>query len=130
MTLRKYVEIWMQKTVKRKKSLQIKGIEKLVDELPTKQQTLHELREQAVIIKEYLKYNQNKIKLHQDYTVKHKEYLAIKNHYEKLEESWISGQASILAMHLHDGKPCPVCGSSEHPNKADSQGYGSYQRGA
>ena len=33
----------------------------------------------------------------------------------------MSGQASILATHLHDGKPCPVCGSSEHPNKAHGQ---------
>ena len=107
---------------KDKHSADIKGIEKRVDELPSKQNNLLELREQAGIIKEFLKYQQNEVNLHQDYTVKHKEYLAIKNHYEKLEESWISGQASILAMHLHDGKPCPVCGSSEHPSKADSMG--------
>ncbi|SDM41187.1 AAA family ATPase [Bacillus sp. OK048] len=106
---------------KEKLTTNIKGIENLVDELPEKQQSLHELREQVVIIQEYLKSHQKQVKLQQDYTVKYKEYLAIKNHYEKLEKSWISGQASILAMHLHDGKPCPVCGSSEHPNKADGQ---------
>lgn len=102
-------------------STDIKEIEKLVDELPTKQETLLELREQVGIIKEYLKYNQDHIKLQHDYTVKYEDYLAIKVQYEKLEESWISGQASILAMHLHDGKPCPVCGSPEHPHKADGQ---------
>jgi DNA repair protein SbcC/Rad50 len=100
----------------------IKGIENLVDELPDKQHTLLELREQAGIIKEYLKYQQNQAKLQQEYKEKNKQYLAMKNHHDKLEESWISGQASILAMHLHDGKPCPVCGSSEHPDKADGRG--------
>ncbi len=103
-------------------STDIKGIEKLVDELPAKQHNLVGLREQAGNIQEYLKYQQNQAKLKLDYKEKHKQYLVMKNHYDKLEESWITGQASILAMHLHDGKPCPVCGSSEHPDKADSRG--------
>ncbi|NYE06607.1 exonuclease SbcC [Bacillus niacini] len=106
---------------KEKISTDIKKIEKLIDELPTKQVTLLELREQVGVIKDYLKYFQDQIKLQHDYTVKREGYLAIKEQYEKLEESWISGQASILAMHLHDGKPCPVCGSPEHPHKADGQ---------
>ncbi|MEH7111154.1 AAA family ATPase [Neobacillus niacini] len=106
---------------KEKITFSIKGIEKLVDELPTKQQTLHELREQVVIIQEYLKSHQKQEKLQEDYTIKHRDYLEMKGQFEKLEESWISGQASILAMHLHDGKPCPVCGSSDHPHKADGQ---------
>jgi exonuclease SbcC len=33
----------------------------------------------------------------------------------QLEEQWIAGQAGLLAAHLHDGVPCPVCGSSVHP---------------
>jgi DNA repair protein SbcC/Rad50 len=103
-------------------STDIKGIEKLVDELPAKQHNLLGLREQAGNIQEYLKYQQNQAKLQLDYKEKHKQYLVMKNQYDKLEESWITGQASILAMHLHDGKPCPVCGSSEHPDKADSRG--------
>jgi DNA repair protein SbcC/Rad50 len=106
---------------KEKISTDIKKIEKLIDELPTKQVTLLELREQVGVIKDYLKYFQDQIKLQHDYTLKRKGYLAIKEEYEKLEESWITGQASILAMHLHDGKPCPVCGSLEHPHKADGQ---------
>ncbi|MHA6483206.1 AAA family ATPase [Paenibacillus sp. strain BS8-2] len=35
-----------------------------------------------------------------------------------LERRWIEGQASLLAVHLHDGETCPVCGSAEHPAKA------------
>ncbi|WP_169085397.1 AAA family ATPase [Paenibacillus sp. PL91] len=41
-----------------------------------------------------------------------------KQEHDQLETSWIEGQAALLAAHLHDGKPCPVCGSEEHPDKA------------
>jgi len=36
----------------------------------------------------------------------------------QLEQQWLEGQASELAIHLHDGQPCPVCGSEQHPKKA------------
>jgi len=39
------------------------------------------------------------------------------------ELQWLSGQASQLAMHLHDGQPCPVCGSEEHPQKANQNAH-------
>lgn len=99
----------------------IKAIENLVDELPTKQQTLHELREQVVIIKDYLKSCQKQETLQQDFMKKKEIFLGKKEKYDKLEALWFSGQASILASHLHDGKPCPVCGSVDHPNKANGQ---------
>ncbi|MFE8699225.1 SbcC/MukB-like Walker B domain-containing protein [Cytobacillus sp. FJAT-54145] len=38
---------------------------------------------------------------------------------EKLETSWLHGQASILAAKLHEGDHCPVCGSTHHPNLAN-----------
>ncbi|WP_281277894.1 SbcC/MukB-like Walker B domain-containing protein, partial [Paenibacillus xylaniclasticus] len=42
----------------------------------------------------------------------------MRSEHDRLEEAWLEGQASLLAVHLHDGKPCPVCGSTEHPEKA------------
>ena len=33
---------------------------------------------------------------------------------QKLEQQWITSQASILAQQLKDGEPCPVCGSTTH----------------
>ncbi len=38
-----------------------------------------------------------------------------------LETDWHESQAAILAQSLHDGEPCPVCGSCEHPQVATSQ---------
>ncbi len=39
---------------------------------------------------------------------------------QHLEEKWLHGQASILAGQLHDGVSCPVCGSLQHPDPANS----------
>lgn len=39
--------------------------------------------------------------------------------YKELEQKRHQHQAAILASHLHDGESCPVCGSLEHPQKAN-----------
>lgn len=40
----------------------------------------------------------------------------------ELEQAFIAGQAAILAHHLSDGEPCPVCGAVEHPAPAFGHG--------
>ena len=39
---------------------------------------------------------------------------------DHLEEMWHTGQAAILAKQLIDNTPCPVCGSTDHPQPAIS----------
>lgn len=37
-----------------------------------------------------------------------------------LQQVWMQGQAARLALHLHTDEPCPVCGSREHPSRAQA----------
>ena len=47
-----------------------------------------------------------------------KKYLELYNKYIRLEKLFLSEQAGILAEHLADDMPCPVCGSKTHPSPA------------
>jgi exonuclease SbcC len=40
----------------------------------------------------------------------------------ELEQAFIGGQAAILAQHLTEGEPCPVCGALDHPAPASGHG--------
>lgn len=42
--------------------------------------------------------------------------------FSMLDNRWRQAQAAILARHLHDGAPCPVCGSADHPAPARHAG--------
>lgn len=46
--------------------------------------------------------------------------LNFKRKYEEAFQSFIKGQAGIIASALTEGNPCPVCGSISHPLKAES----------
>ena len=45
-------------------------------------------------------------------------YKRLKNEYDILEDRFLRNQAGLIAKMLEDDKPCPVCGSNEHPNPA------------
>lgn len=46
------------------------------------------------------------------------EYIALNNEHGLLLNSYIAGMSGELAEALSEGMPCPVCGSTSHPNKA------------
>lgn len=97
---------------------QIKKIESQVDQLPDKQQTIANLKEKALVLRDYLKLANHQQQLDQELRTNEQRYQQEKSNYEEKEKIWFSHQASVLAAHLHDGEACPVCGSVDHPQKA------------
>lgn len=73
-------------------------------------------------IKNLLKDLEDAIKDHQAYENKYrlkKDELEKKQaEYNHLEDLYFEYQAGILASKIEEGKACPVCGSTHHPNKA------------
>lgn len=117
--LKKKIET--EKNAKAQLSQNIREIEKAVDQLAEKQQELNGMRDKVRVLKDYLGFIHKQVELENDFKTKEADFQKKLSKYKQLEGSWVNGQASILAVHLHEGKPCPVCGSSEHPNKAEGQ---------
>lgn len=54
----------------------------------------------------------------EDYRQKSKKASDAKKEYDKMHKAYLDEQAGILAETLEEGKACPVCGSTSHPNLA------------
>ncbi|GIU08314.1 MULTISPECIES: AAA family ATPase [unclassified Shewanella] len=48
------------------------------------------------------------------------QFIEAQTNHKQLQLVWHRGQAASLALQLNPGQPCPVCGSGEHPNPAQS----------
>lgn len=53
-----------------------------------------------------------------DYQKAYEIYEVKRQNYQQMEKAFLDGQAGILAGHLKENTPCPVCGSLSHPNPA------------
>jgi exonuclease SbcC len=112
------LNIKRQKESKDQLSMESRVIEKEVDYLADKRETLSNLRIKYQLVNDYLRLQGSQAKLQEDARVIEKTYKLVKEQYTLKEKAWFEGQASILASHLYDGMPCPVCGSDDHPNLA------------
>ena len=84
-------------------------------ELEDKYQQLFQLqKEQRVLIKLVENYKQA-VKRYQ--TVQ-KDVFEFRSLFQRLEQEFMDGQAGILSQVLVEGAPCPVCGSTVHPQPA------------
>ena len=113
------------KKSKEEKELQLKDIAtletkkvELESDIKAKNKTLDEVRELFKVIRSfqntYIEHN-NKAKEYKEFEV---EYKKVKENYEAMDDLYKKEQAGILASKLQENEPCPVCGSTKHPNKA------------
>ena len=75
---------------------------------------LPKLKEQVSLLAQVEKYTKAVETIVQDVMTANVHNRESKQALQKLEQQWITSQASILAQQLKDGEPCPVCGSTTH----------------
>ncbi|WP_283591406.1 AAA family ATPase [Clostridium butanoliproducens] len=67
--------------------------------------------------KEILGYGEKLKEIKGEHDTVERETKIAKENLDMLQERFLKGQASIMAMALEEGEECPVCGSTHHPKK-------------
>ncbi|HHT7191149.1 TPA: AAA family ATPase [Bacillus cereus] len=106
---------------KQRMSSELQQLEQALEQYVAKVEELTNMREDAKVLKQAYDVWQEKQKFEQEKEAAYNKMQIAVNAYENMERRWLSEQAGILALHLHDGESCPVCGSLNHPKKATEQ---------
>ncbi|WP_459503128.1 AAA family ATPase [Bacillus sp. C1] len=101
---------------------ELQQLEVALEQYVTKVEELTNMREDAKVLKHAYDVWQEKQKYEQDKETAHQKMELAVQAYEEMERRWLNEQAGMLALHLHDGELCPVCGSTNHPKKATERG--------
>ncbi|UOB81269.1 SMC family ATPase [Bacillus sp. ZJS3] len=100
---------------------ELQQLERALEQYVDKVEELTNMREDAKVLKQAYDVWQEKQKFEKEKEAAYSKMQLAVNAYENMERRWLSEQAGILALHLHDGESCPVCGSTNHPKKATEQ---------
>ncbi|WP_242253823.1 SbcC/MukB-like Walker B domain-containing protein [Bacillus cereus group sp. BfR-BA-01379] len=100
---------------------ELQQLERALEQYVDKVEELTNMREDAKVLKQAYDVWQEKQKFEQEKEAAYNKRQVAVNAYENMERRWLSEQAGILALHLHNGESCPVCGSTNHPKKATEQ---------
>jgi exonuclease SbcC len=100
----------------------IRKLEDSVRPLVETGEKLERLRREAKVLQDALRMAKELEALRADERERKERFERASREFAALEARWLEGQAGQLAEHLYDGKPCPVCGSTEHPRKAAASG--------
>ncbi|HGN6579580.1 AAA family ATPase [Bacillus cereus] len=106
---------------KQRMSDELQQLEQALEQYVAKVEELTNMREDAKVLKQAYDVWQEKQKFEQEKEAANNKMQVAVRAYENMERRWLSEQAGILALHLHDGESCPVCGSTSHPQKATEQ---------
>lgn len=77
---------------------------------------IEDLKGLSGMYQEIKKYNAAAENLQREYKDVSDRYEKKNQEYENLRRAFLDAQAGFLAKELKPGKPCPVCGSTEHPS--------------
>jgi len=78
----------------------------------------NDLLEKAKLVKKVEDFQKEKDVKLKEYSIIENEYKNLNVEYIEKEDEFFKEQAGIIAEKLEENKPCPVCGSTVHPNIA------------